>query len=92
MASAYGAAKHNSVAIAIPLPIALNPCLAFPCPGASEKWPPLSYVLSADLPILVVFRRRRETGAAVLTGLDRHVEAVLVTATPNWLTAFATSL
>ena len=32
------------------------------------------------------------TGAAVLTGLDRHIEAVLVAAMPDWLTAFATSL
>ncbi len=31
-------------------------------------------------------------GAAVLTGLDHQVEAVLVAAMPNWLTAFATSL
>jgi cytochrome c-type biogenesis protein len=31
-------------------------------------------------------------GAAVLTGVDHHVEAALVAAMPNWLTAFATSL
>ncbi len=31
-------------------------------------------------------------GTAVLTGLDHNVEAVLVAATPDWLTAFATSL
>jgi cytochrome c-type biogenesis protein len=31
-------------------------------------------------------------GAAVLTGLDHHIEAVLVAAMPDWLTAFATSL
>lgn len=31
-------------------------------------------------------------GAAVLTGLDLRVEAVLVAAMPDWLTAFATSL
>ena len=31
-------------------------------------------------------------GAAVLTGLDHNIEAVLVTAMPDWLTAFATSL
>ena len=31
-------------------------------------------------------------GAAVLTGFDHHIEAVLVAATPDWLTAFATSL
>ncbi len=32
------------------------------------------------------------TGAAVLTGLDHRVEAVMVAEMPNWLTAFATSL
>jgi len=31
-------------------------------------------------------------GAAVLTGLDHHIEAVLVAAMPDWLTAFATLL
>jgi cytochrome c-type biogenesis protein len=31
-------------------------------------------------------------GAAVLTGLDHHIEAVLVAAMPDWLTTFATSL
>jgi cytochrome c-type biogenesis protein len=31
-------------------------------------------------------------GAAVLTGLDHHIEAVLVASMPEWLTAFATSL
>jgi cytochrome c-type biogenesis protein len=31
-------------------------------------------------------------GAAVLTGFDHQVEAVLVAAMPDWLTAFATSL
>jgi cytochrome c-type biogenesis protein len=31
-------------------------------------------------------------GAAVLTGLDHHIEAVLVAAMPDWLTSFATSL
>jgi cytochrome c biogenesis protein CcdA len=31
-------------------------------------------------------------GASVLTGLDHHIEAVLVAAMPDWLTAFATSL
>jgi len=31
-------------------------------------------------------------GAAVLTGVDHQVEAVLVAAMPDWLTAFATSL
>jgi hypothetical protein len=31
-------------------------------------------------------------GAAVLTGLDHRVEAVLIAAMPDWLTAFATSL
>jgi cytochrome c-type biogenesis protein len=31
-------------------------------------------------------------GALVLTGLDHHIEAVLVAAMPDWLTAFATSL
>jgi cytochrome c-type biogenesis protein len=31
-------------------------------------------------------------GAAVLTGLDHHIEAVLVAAMPDWLTAFAASL
>jgi cytochrome c biogenesis protein CcdA len=31
-------------------------------------------------------------GALVLTGLDHHIEAVLVAAMPNWLTAFATAL
>ena len=31
-------------------------------------------------------------GAVVLTGLDHHIEAVLVAAMPDWLTAFATSL
>ena len=31
-------------------------------------------------------------GAAVLTGLDHQVEAVLVAAMPDWLTAFATLL
>ena len=31
-------------------------------------------------------------GAAVLTGFDHHIEAVLVAAIPDWLTAFATSL
>ena len=31
-------------------------------------------------------------GAAVLTGLDHHIEAVLVATMPNWLTTFATSL
>jgi cytochrome c-type biogenesis protein len=31
-------------------------------------------------------------GAAVLTGLDHHIEAVLVASMPDWLTAFATSL
>jgi cytochrome c-type biogenesis protein len=31
-------------------------------------------------------------GAAVLTGLDHRIEAVLVAAMPDWLTAFATSL
>jgi cytochrome c-type biogenesis protein len=31
-------------------------------------------------------------GAAVLTGLDHHIEAALVAAMPDWLTAFATSL
>lgn len=31
-------------------------------------------------------------GAAILTGLDRHIEAVLVAAMPDWLTSFATSL
>ncbi len=31
-------------------------------------------------------------GAAVLTGFDHHIEAVLVAAMPDWLTAFATSL
>jgi cytochrome c biogenesis protein CcdA len=31
-------------------------------------------------------------GAAVLTGLDHHIEGVLVAAMPDWLTAFATSL
>jgi hypothetical protein len=28
----------------------------------------------------------------VLTGLDHHIEAVLVAAMPNWLAAFATAL
>ncbi len=53
--------------------------------------------------MLVVFGQRREAGpglcpafaligAAAPTGLDRHVEAVLVTAMRDWLTAFATSL
>jgi cytochrome c biogenesis protein CcdA len=32
------------------------------------------------------------TGAAILTGLDQRVEAVLVAAMPDWLTAFASSL
>ena len=31
-------------------------------------------------------------GATVLTGLDHHIEAVLVAAMPDWLSAFATSL
>jgi cytochrome c-type biogenesis protein len=31
-------------------------------------------------------------GVAVLTGLDHHIEAVLVAALPDWLTAFAASL
>ncbi len=31
-------------------------------------------------------------GALVLTGLDHHIEAVLVAAMPDWLSAFATSL
>lgn len=31
-------------------------------------------------------------GAAVLTGFDHRIEAVLVAAMPDWLTAFATSL
>ena len=31
-------------------------------------------------------------GGAVLTGFDHHIEAVLVAAMPDWLTAFATSL
>ena len=31
-------------------------------------------------------------GAAVVTGLDHRVEAALVAAMPDWLTAFATSL
>jgi len=31
-------------------------------------------------------------GAVVLTGLDHHIEAVLVAAMPDWLTTFATSL
>ena len=31
-------------------------------------------------------------GAAVLTGFDHRIEAVLVAAMPNWLTAFAASL
>ena len=31
-------------------------------------------------------------GAAILTGLDHRVEAVLVAAMPDWLTAFASSL
>jgi cytochrome c biogenesis protein CcdA len=31
-------------------------------------------------------------GAAVLTGLDHHIEAVFVAAMPDWLTAFATAL
>ncbi len=31
-------------------------------------------------------------GALVLTGLDHHIEAVLVAAMPDWLTAFATAL
>jgi cytochrome c-type biogenesis protein len=31
-------------------------------------------------------------GTAVLTGLDHQIEAVLVAAMPDWLTAFATSL
>jgi cytochrome c-type biogenesis protein len=31
-------------------------------------------------------------GALVLTGFDHHIEAVLVAAMPDWLTAFATSL
>jgi cytochrome c-type biogenesis protein len=31
-------------------------------------------------------------GAAVLTGLDHHIEAVLVAAMPDWLTTLATSL
>jgi len=31
-------------------------------------------------------------GAAILTGLDHRVEAILVAAMPNWLTDFATSL
>jgi cytochrome c-type biogenesis protein len=31
-------------------------------------------------------------GAAVLTGLDHQIEAVLVAAMPDWLTAFAASL
>ncbi len=31
-------------------------------------------------------------GALVLTGLDHPIEAVLVSAMPNWLTAFATAL
>ena len=31
-------------------------------------------------------------GAAVLTGLDHRIEAVLVAAMPNWLAAFAASL
>jgi cytochrome c-type biogenesis protein len=31
-------------------------------------------------------------GVAVLTGFDHHIEAVLVAAMPDWLTAFATSL
>ncbi len=31
-------------------------------------------------------------GATVLTGFDHNIEAVLVAAMPNWLTAFATSL
>jgi cytochrome c-type biogenesis protein len=31
-------------------------------------------------------------GAAVLTGFDHHIEAILVAAMPDWLTAFATSL
>lgn len=31
-------------------------------------------------------------GAAILTGFDHRVEAVLVAAMPNWLTDFATSL
>lgn len=31
-------------------------------------------------------------GAAILTGFDHRVEAILVAAMPNWLTGFATSL
>ena len=31
-------------------------------------------------------------GVAVLTGVDHHIEAALVAAMPDWLTAFATSL
>ncbi len=31
-------------------------------------------------------------GTLVLTGLDHHIEAVLVAAMPDWLTAFATAL
>jgi cytochrome c-type biogenesis protein len=31
-------------------------------------------------------------GAAVLTGLDHHIEGALVAAMPDWLTTFATSL
>jgi cytochrome c-type biogenesis protein len=31
-------------------------------------------------------------GAAILTGLDHHVEATFVAAMPDWLTAFASSL
>ncbi len=31
-------------------------------------------------------------GAAILTGLDHHIEAVLVAAMPGWLSAFATTL
>jgi hypothetical protein len=31
-------------------------------------------------------------GALILTGLDHPIEAVLVAAMPNWLTAFATAL
>ena len=38
------------------------------------------------------WRGVRLIGAAVLTGLDHHIEAVLVAAMPDWLTAFATSL
>src|ERR1700722_9348854 len=99
MASACGAAKHSSVAIAIPLPIAPNLCMAFPLSRRAEKAAFVVCLISRST--LVVFGQRREAGpsaafaligAAVLTGLDRHVEAGLATAMPDRLTAFATSL